>query len=88
MHSVYAAGAMQFIVTLADALCWNLYFRFSNAGKAYKAAFIDCAIVILSLISVVGYVDDHRMALPILTATFLGMLYAVKTRDLASNESN
>lgn len=67
-----------FLVTLAAAWCWPVYIRACNDRKPFRAALADCALIALGMVSVVGYTTDHRLALPILAAAFLGTFFVVK----------
>ena len=72
------ACLLVFTTTLLSAWCWPLYIRSCNDRKALKAAVADCVLIALGMISVVGYVDDHRLAIPILVAAFLGTFTVVR----------
>lgn len=74
------AAAIVFLTTLLSAWCWPLYFRYCQERKALKAALCDCALIGLGMIAIVGYTDDHRLALPILAAGFLGTFLVVRKR--------
>jgi hypothetical protein len=58
--------------TFASAWCWPVYIRACQDRKALKAALADVALILLGMVSVVGYVEDHRLAVPILVAAFVG----------------
>lgn len=67
-----------FLTTLIGAWCWTVYIKASAEGKALRAALADCAIIGLGMFAVIGYTEDHRLALPILLAAFMGTYYAVR----------
>jgi hypothetical protein len=69
-----------FGVTLAAAWCWVLYLRYCAERRAVKAALADCGIVALSMVNVVGYTEDRRLALPILLAAFVGTFLVVRKK--------
>jgi hypothetical protein len=64
--------------TFASAWCWPVYIRACSERKAWKAALADVALILLGMISVVGYVEDHRLAFPILFAAFVGTYWVVR----------
>lgn len=66
--------------TLASAWCWVIYNRAINQRHPIRAALADCGIIGLSMISVVSYVDDHRLAAPILLSAFVGTVLAVRAK--------
>jgi hypothetical protein len=68
------------LTTLGSAWCWVQYTRASTDGKALRAAVADCGIIGLGMVSVVSYVEDHRLAVPVLLAAFIGTFLAVKKR--------
>lgn len=69
-----------FTTTLLSAWCWVLYFRYCHERKALKAALADCGIIALSMVNIVGYTEDHRLAWPILAAGFIGTFLVVRKR--------
>lgn len=66
------------VTTLASAWCWVVYNRAINERHPVKAALADCGIIGLSMISVIGYVEDHRLAVPILCSAFVGTFFATR----------
>lgn len=66
------------VTTLASAWCWVIYNRAINQRQATRAAFADCALIALGMVSVVSYVEDHRLAVPVLLAAFVGTYFAVR----------
>lgn len=72
-----ARCAGSFVLTLIATTCWALYFRYSSEKKPVKAAFADCGIVAAGMVNIVGYTEDHRLAVPIMLATFVGTVYMI-----------
>ena len=69
-----------FSLTVTASVLWALYFRLSHERKAAAAAWADVGIVGIGMLNVVGYTEDHRLALPIILATWLGTFYAVRLK--------
>ncbi len=70
--------AIVVLTTLLGAWCWVIYFRASTQGHAIRAAVADCAIIVLRMVNVVSYVEDRRLAVPVLLAAFVGTFIAVR----------
>ena len=69
-----------FCTTLASAWCWVRYMRYCEQREASRAAWADCGIIALGMVNMVSVVDDHRLAVPILCAAWLGTYVAVRKR--------
>lgn len=66
------------LTTLASCWLWVVYIR-NAKGHPLKAALADCGILALQMVNVVSYVNDHRLAVPVLLAAFVGTYLSVKT---------
>ena len=69
-----------FATTLCSAWCWAKYIRYCREQKAAKAAWADCGIYSLQMIYVVSITTDHRLAVPVLLAAWIGTYVAVGRR--------
>lgn len=72
--------AIVFTLTVAASVLWALYFRLSHERRAAAAAWADVGIVGIGMLNVVGYTEDHRLALPIILATWLGTFFAIRLK--------
>lgn len=74
----WPAALLCFTTTLCASWCWPLYIRYCSERKGLKAALADCGLIAVGMVNVVGYTDDHRLAVPILAAAFLGTFCVVR----------
>lgn len=76
--SLWLNVAIVVAVNLIASWCWVVYFRSTNDAKPVRAALADCGILGLNMVNVVSYVEDRRLAIPVLLAAFVGTYCAVR----------
>lgn len=63
--------------TLLSSWCWIVYIRAAKANPV-RAALADCGLLALQMVNVVSYVEDRRLAIPVLLSAFVGTFFAVR----------
>ena len=69
-----------FTTTLCSAWCWAKYIRYCREHRPVLAGLADCGIYALQMVYVVSITAEHRLAVPVLVAAFIGTYYAVRKR--------
>lgn len=75
------------VVMFINDMCWTLWTRRSNEGKAHIAAFYSVLIYLFGLISFFQVFENRWYLIPVAMGAYAGTYYAVK-KDHPSPDSS
>lgn len=65
-------GLLIFGATAVSDLIWTMWILHATAGHKWRAASFSSAVIVLSGVTVVSYVEDHRLLAPAALGAFVG----------------
>lgn len=72
---------LMFLVMLALDFCWARYTRYAAHKKSWQAACYSVGIMLFGAVTVIGYMEDRWMLIPLILGSFLGTFLAVEYGD-------
>ena len=73
----YVYTAMFFVMILLDVV-WARYTKTVADGKSWQAACYAVGIMLGGAVTVIGYMSDPWMLIPLVLGSFLGTFFTVK----------
>jgi len=72
---------LMFFVTVLVDVVWARWAQHTAAGHPWRASCYSVGIVLLGALTVIWYIDDHWLLIPVALGSFVGTFIAVKWRS-------